>query len=243
MNRVDTGLNTHLSLLASAPASCSEYSTLATSDAKQQCGTRAIALHSHCCIHLLSVGSHCSFPALLFLVSAKEVDAGGGKRMGGSGRAKESRTGGGSHRKKSRADSDEEDEEEDDEEMEDEEEEEEEEYDDGASAAQAAAAQKKSHKKNANAADSPTANADDPVYCICQQPSYGDMVGCDNKDVRIHTERHKPRGSRATSALRFSRLLVSHPRFLSFTSFSFAFSVHTSGSIFRVWVWRRLAKR
>ena len=27
---------------------------------------------------------------------------------------------------------------------------------------------------------------DEPLYCHCQQVSFGEMIGCDNEDVRFH---------------------------------------------------------
>jgi inhibitor of growth protein 3 len=78
------------------------------------------------------------------------------------------------------ADSDEEEVSDEDEEMSDEEsaaaseEEEEEEYDEEERVGRGA-------MKRKSAADSPEeSTADSKLYCICQQPSYGDMVGCDN---------------------------------------------------------------
>lgn len=26
----------------------------------------------------------------------------------------------------------------------------------------------------------------EPTYCVCQQVSYGEMIGCDNTEVRFH---------------------------------------------------------
>ena len=97
---------------------------------------------------------------------------GGGRKMNSS--AKENRGGGGSHSRKShgrRRDSDSEgsEMEESDEDME----EEEEEYEDPRKGS--------SHKKNANNAGS-SEDVDQTLYCICQQVSHGDMVGCDNEN-------------------------------------------------------------
>lgn len=29
------------------------------------------------------------------------------------------------------------------------------------------------------------ASANEPLYCICRKPAYGDMVGCDNDDCPV----------------------------------------------------------
>ena len=28
---------------------------------------------------------------------------------------------------------------------------------------------------------------DEPTYCLCQQVSFGEMIGCDNDDVRVQS--------------------------------------------------------
>ena len=28
----------------------------------------------------------------------------------------------------------------------------------------------------------------EPTYCFCHQVSYGEMIGCDNQDVSVHTK-------------------------------------------------------
>ena len=28
---------------------------------------------------------------------------------------------------------------------------------------------------------------DEPTYCLCQQVSFGEMIGCDNEDVSVAT--------------------------------------------------------
>jgi hypothetical protein len=120
------------------------------------------------------------YALFVFPRAAEKEGDGTSKKMSSSGRAKEHRggsrksAGGGSHARRAHDEEEESgDEDEDEEESgEEDEEEEEEEYED-------ATQRNKSHKKNV--ADSPTGNADEIVYCVCRQPSYGDMVGCDNK--------------------------------------------------------------
>lgn len=52
----------------------------------------------------------------------------------------------------------------------------------------------------------------EPTYCLCHQVSYGEMIGCDNTDVRI--------------CFTLQNCVI----------ITFFFSVPLSGSILRVWV-------
>lgn len=58
-----------------------------------------------------------------------------------------------------------------------------------------------------------TYDPNEPRYCLCNQVSYGDMVACDNEDVRDDLEGVK-----------------------MIFKMCYCYSVRPSGSIIRVWV-------
>lgn len=58
----------------------------------------------------------------------------------------------------------------------------------------------------------------EPTYCLCHQVSYGEMIGCDNQDVRFYFRRI------------FCHFFHTNTKFLPFRS-----SAPSSGSTLRVW--------